>query len=1413
MKKYITLHTIFQKSFFLYFLFFLVHFTVFAQNTVSWETFFAPAEAQYAKGAYMRAIDKAKGMVKTIRKKYNDNPVLHAWIPIFEARWEAIQGNFIEMDKKIKEISKNLNTLQEKYPDECAIGFIKMAEICMNFGFFVEAENLLKQIENAKIDNKIKILPATFAYYNLQYATLKSALEQLNEAQALIPEKELEKWANTPKSKTFTKQDIAFFKTKLTRAKTLKAEILTLRGNYKGADSLLVLLESSTKKNALPLDLAYFYTVWGNNFFEQDKHRKAEDYYKKALGKLNKKQYEYLIPYEKIIKTYIHNKDESGADKYLTYWAKFSEQFALGEENPYFVTENLLLAERSVLFKEYQKVFPLLEKILKLPASKLPTNHILRLRTAEMGYEASVNVPNGNNNAETYATSAWELAKKIYGEKAPITLYYKILLGEFFVVYKEDFTKANDYLGDNPEKEILARRLPEHKNNLRIYTIFSQYYDAYDQYKYALEMTEKATKMSLTRYGKEDLRYGLQLSKIAELQLKIGQYKDAEKNMQTASKIIRQESSKSSVEYAEGLSLMAKVYATVGNYDEAEDMLANVQKFYRKNNNEGDLTARAKSLEELAFLYIRNGDYVETEELLSKIIAQKEQKYGKSNRQLLQPYNQIGYLYLVQGDYNQAQKYLQKAEEISKKIFGENSLKTVECYILLAKYNAYIGDYNKAEKLLQNVIDLQKLLLGENHIELGKSYQDLAMVKFYDNAKNIQDAENLLNQARKIMQSNFDDKHPLYADVMKNLGEIALAQKKYDKGLNYLEIANAIWLDKLKRRNIYSASVYMLMGDIYAKKKDFSEAKNRYQKAETIYKKILNEKHPDFVRVQSKMAQMFFANKDYKKANELMEITTQNYLDFIKFYFPSLSEREKSKFWAKIQPDFEFYNTLAITQAEKRPELLGKMYNFRLATKALLLSSSQKMRKKILNSKDEELINKYHLWAKKSEELNAILSLSPEQLQERQTTPQALQDEITQLEKQLSEQSEDFANAQDNTQFAWEQIKERLDKNEFAVEAVRYRHFDQSFTDSVYYAFLIISPDTKRNPTLVLMQNGNAMEKLYLPYYQNLMRFKQEDEESYNRFWSPLAKYFEKATTVYFSPDGVYNQVNPETLRIDDENYVIDKYNVRFVSNIKDLLALQTRKDRRKNRKKGKEKENTEKTEFSKNALLCGNPSFYSESFQKQKNINQLPGTETEIQSIANILRKSNYKVTLYHEQKAEESVLKNAQNIGILHVATHGFFQEEDIKSEFDFQQELLNDPLRKSGILMRGAGDLLANDTQNFDASEGILTAQEAMTLTLDGVDLVVLSACETGVGKVAMGEGVYGLQRAFLVAGANSLIMSLFKVNDEVTQLLLTSFYEKWTTSRNKRKAFREAQLEIKKKYPEPIFWGAFNMIGVE
>ena len=186
------------------------------------------------------------------------------------------------------------------------------------------------------------------------------------------------------------------------------------------------------------------------------------------------------------------------------------------------------------------------------------------------------------------------------------------------------------------------------------------------------------------------------------------------------------------------------------------------------------------------------------------------------------------------------------------------------------------------------------------------------------------------------------------------------------------------------------------------------------------------------------------------------------------------------------------------------------------------------------------------------------------------------------------------------------------------------------------------------------------------------------------------------------------------------------------------------------------------------------------------------------------------------HNEASEEKI-KSLQDPNIFHIATHGFFLGDG--NEIDKNRLFLNDvqekqnPLLRSGLVMKNGGKLF--DTHNiykFNNEEGVLTAYEAMNLHLDNTDLVVLSACESATGEVATGEGVYGLQRAFLVAGAKSIIISLFKVSDTVTEELMAIFYKRWVETGDKRGAFIYAKKQIREKYQQSNYWSPFIMMGV-
>ena len=283
--------------------------------------------------------------------------------------------------------------------------------------------------------------------------------------------------------------------------------------------------------------------------------------------------------------------------------------------------------------------------------------------------------------------------------------------------------------------------------------------------------------------------------------------------------------------------------------------------------------------------------------------------------------------------------------------------------------------------------------------------------------------------------------------------------------------------------------------------------------------------------------------------------------------------------------------------------------------------------------------------------------------------------------------------------------------------------------------------------------------------------------------------------------------------------FLVEKKNITILSNTKDLVPLKTTHHRPAKIMTGSlfgypkyfiGKERLKEIVINKNRDF----DFTTLDETDATGINELPGTQIEIAQVKNILDSNHWQIADYTNENASEKTLKSIDYPGILHIATHGFFVDEhEVSSTFMLgaaTEYARQNPLLRSGLLLSGASNFIQNNFR-IDEENGILTAYEAANLNLDNTELVILSACETGKGDVQNGEGVYGLQRAFQVAGASAIIMSLWKVDDQATQELMTSFYQSWMNGSSKAEAFRQAQLQTKIKYNHPYYWGAFVMMG--
>jgi CHAT domain-containing protein len=498
------------------------------------------------------------------------------------------------------------------------------------------------------------------------------------------------------------------------------------------------------------------------------------------------------------------------------------------------------------------------------------------------------------------------------------------------------------------------------------------------------------------------------------------------------------------------------------------------------------------------------------------------------------------------------------------------------------------------------------------------------------------------------------------------------------------------------------------------------------------------------------------------------------------------------------------------------------------------LSSSEKIKEAIRESNDIELIDLYNEYVSSKNSLAKAYSLTGEAESNLKINVDSLEEISNSHERELAKRIRIFANHLNKRKYTWEDIRDKLKPDETAVTLIRYPYYMKVRTDTIQYAALIITRETISYPRLIVLENRPELEEKYMAQYyaSNLSGNDSITEQScYQVFWEEIEKEIEDKDVVYFCPDGVYHMINLNTLQYPDGEYLYAKKDIVILNSLMEML------------------EEEERSDNSMSALLIGSPEYSLDKESQQQlaanfanevssagsypltrdyrnySLQKLPGTKIEIEEINDLLKSHNWSTQCYIGKQALEEVIKSVENPQVLHLATHGFFTKNihDDRNEQDnlylfgkSSMRAINNPLLRSGLMFCGSQNTLDGKHDPLaQLDDGILTGYEAMDLNLSNTELVILSACETGLGEIKDGEGVYGLQRAFKIAGAKNIIMSLWKVDDNATQLLMRKFYEFWMAGNPKREAFKMAQdhLRTQTVYKEPYYWGGFVYIGMD
>lgn len=875
---------------------------------------------------------------------------------------------------------------------------------------------------------------------------------------------------------------------------------------------------------------------------------------------------------------------------------------------------------------------------------------------------------------------------------------------------------------------------------------------------------------------------------------------DIEQKGETGSKMLynlRTEDEKSFVEKArDSLELGIGMYE-LRRYKLAELQFIEVKNLLETNNLQTEIVY-LRTLSNLGLIYLVQGKTLEAEQYINGTLNESELRLGKKSAAYIANLNNYAKLHQSLGKYNEAEKEFNEALELTTGFFDGGMQKAIilNNKAMLAQV---VGRYEEAERLMKEAIAAsevapKKALKGKKSFDNRKFQANLATL--YQLSGKYEEAEKNFLAIKKVFDNRGQTANAEYAALVNQIGILYIQMGKNEKVEELLLKSASVYKKRFTEQNIYFAKVSNDLGNFYRITERYPDAEKQLAKALSIREALLNPTHPDFVRTQEDLAILYWKTGKADKAYTLYKEVMDKTLDFIDHYFPPMSETEKTKFWDVTAPRFQRFYNFAIDNQAQLPSATLDVFNYNLATKALLLNATNKIKDNILKSNNQALIKDYFGWLALKEQLAQYYSYSKKKQQEQKIDLPALERQANAMEKSLSERSSEFTSGYSAQRIDFNQVAAALNDTEAIVDIIRVRGFKQDFTNEVRYVAMILKKGIT-TPGLVVIEKGLDLETRYYKYYRNNIQQRGDDQLSYDQFWGSIEPGVAGKKIIYLSPDGVYNQINLNTLKKKDGQHLINVNDLIILGNAKDLVTIKARK---------------QTTAPLKNAFLLGFPEYGTQE------VSALPGTKVEIDGVAKILTTAGYKVNKLTEKNANEKNIKVMKGTALVHIATHGYFlQDADAGtngSVFGVNVEnATNNPLLRSGLILAGAEKAITGAEADIaDNDNGVLTAYEAMNLNLEGTSLVILSACETGLGEVKSGEGVYGLQRAFLVAGADALIMSLWKVDDAATQLLMTNFYTNWIKLRDKQKAFKQAQLQLMAKYKEPYYWGAFVMIGI-
>lgn len=901
---------------------------------------------------------------------------------------------------------------------------------------------------------------------------------------------------------------------------------------------------------------------------------------------------------------------------------------------------------------------------------------------------------------------------------------------------------------------------------------------------------------------------------------------------------------------AASLASLSLIYYGAGDYEKAIQLNERALKIREKvfGTYHQDV---ARTMHNLGRAYSMVNEYDKAVRVYEKTVEIREKVLGPDSADLSTSLSNLGTIYSNLADYAKAEQLLRRALEIKEKTLAPNSPSIAVSLSNLADVYSARGDEDKALELYRRGLEIREKALRPDHPDIAYSLRALA--NSHRTKGDYKQAEPLYRRALEILQKALDPEHYRVGVLLGETAILYQMQGDYARAEPLFQRTVTIMEKAVGPDHTDYATALNNLAEFYTFKGDYQKAEPLYQKALAIAERHFGEQHPDVVVYLNNLAGNYQAKGDAAEAvkhwarsrrlsdrhAQLILLTNSERQKLL--YFNSLSGETNQFISAhqKFAPANPAALELALTTIFERK---GRVSDAVAQEFAALRGRA--------DAGDRALLDKLK---ETTAQLARKILNGPAQTE----TPDAHRKQIRELEErkenleiEIGRRSAAFrAQTQPVTVSS---VQAAIPPDAALIEIAVYRPFDAKasvpdadklYGEPRYVAYVVPARGEVRWTDLGAAKTINEAVEAFR---QSLRDPKRKDAPQVARaldekLMRPLRALTGDKTRLLVSPDGELNLIPFEALVDENGKYLLENYSFTYLTSGRDLLRMQTAA--------------TAARAVKNRPLVIADPMFGESPAAQtakagagaaiQKTVAMRGGkkrdggggsdkprsvtatrelTEVYFAPLAGSAQEARSIQTFFPNatfltgRQATETLLKQTDAPEILHVATHGFFLEDaanpfaaGARSGAASGNARIENPLLRSGLALAGANR--RGEGIDGGRDDGILTALEAAALNLWGTKLVVLSACDTGVGEVKTGEGVYGLRRAFVLAGAESVVMSLWPVSDFVTRELMTGFYKNLKQGAGRGASLRQVKLEMMKKSgrQHPFYWAGFIQTG--